>query len=139
MGLIGSTDSGLFRKIKLYVFGVVLGGIISYFLLIRNRDLTYWTPERQVTGRLKMYALSYSDIAACRMRCNALDEKTLKSKLDSASVDFKNSSVDNKPCPIYSIYTRDGINIKALLCDDSTAKILELRGDLFRDDTCKCQ
>lgn len=137
--MIGSSDSGLFRKIRLYLVGVLLGGIVSYFLLIKDKDLSYWTPERQVTGRLKMYALSYSEKASCQMTCNSLDEKSLKAKMDSASVDFKNSVVDNKPCPIYSVYTRDGINVKAVLCDDSTAKILEFRGKLFEDDTCKCQ
>ncbi len=137
--MIGSSESGLFRKIRLYLVGVLLGGILSYFLLIQNRDLTYWTPERQVTGRLKMYALSYTDLAKCQMQCNSIDETLLKSKLDSASVDFKNSAVSDKPCPSYSVYTRDGINIRAVLCDDSTAKIVELRGNIFEDDTCKCQ
>ena len=136
--MIGSSEGGLFRRIRLYLFGVVFGGIVSYFLLIKDRDLMYWTPERQVTGRLKMYALTYSELATCQMNCNAIDEKLLKSKFDSAAVDFKNSIVDNKPCPIYSVHTRDGINVKAVLCDDSTAHILELKGNLFADDTCKC-
>lgn len=131
-------DSGMFRKIRLYLFGVVLGGFLSYFLFIKDRDLTYWTPERQVTARIKMYALTYTDLAACQMKCNALDESRLKSKMDSSSVDFKNSETQHKPCPIYSVHTRDGINVKAILCDDSTARILEFRGKLFEDDTCNC-
>ena len=137
--MLNKSDGGLFRKLRLYLFGVIMGGIISYFMFIKDRDLSYWTPERQVTGRLKMYALSYTDKAKCQMECNHLTEQELKLEMDSASVDFKNSETQRKPCPIYSVYTNDGLNVKAVLCDDSTAQILEFRGKLVEDDTCSCR
>ncbi|MCC7301375.1 MAG: DUF4258 domain-containing protein [Bacteroidia bacterium] len=137
--MLNKPDQGLFRKIRLYLFGVVLGGIISYFMFIKDRDLSYWTPERQVTGRLKMYAYTYTDKSKCQMQCNNITETVLKSAMDSASVDFKNSETQRKPCPVYSVHTRNGINVRAELCDDSTAHIIELRGTIFEDDTCQCQ
>ena len=136
--MLFNQDSGLMRKIRLYLVGLVIGGLISYFLLYKDRDLSYWTPERQVTGRLKMYLLKYMPLAECQMKCTGFTEADLKSRMDSASVDFKNSDTDHRPCPIYSVHTKDGINVKAQLCDDSTAVIFELRGKMFEKDTCKC-
>lgn len=130
-------DSGFGRRLKLYLFGVILGAILSYFLVFRGRDLTFWTPENQIVGRLQNYALTFDPLVQCRMNCADITEKEFRNMLDSAVVDFKNSDPQMKPCPRYIIITKNNGKVLATLCD-STATILDWPvGNAT--DTCKCK
>jgi hypothetical protein len=136
--MLMNQDRGFGRRLKIYLIGVVLGSLLSYFLLIRNRDFTWWTPERQILMRLGVYHLNWEPKTRCILSCFGKDSSFFLTSLDSAMVDFKRSNTQLKPCPEYLIHTREGWKFRAILCDDSTATLREaLPPEPL--DSCRCQ
>jgi hypothetical protein len=93
----------LFQRIKYYIIGVMLGSVLVYFMLIRNRDrnLSAWLPEKRVVQQIQDNPLLLTDLSACKAECLGLDEYKILEMLKESSVKFGRSEVNADPCPIY--------------------------------------
>lgn len=112
------------RRLKLYVIGVGIGVVISYFLLGRGRDFGVWTPNRRIFDALSTGKLVLSKKAACKLECLKLAESDVKALFDSTGVADINK---RGKCPEYSITgdARTNMIVEVMYCD-STATVLDV-------------
>jgi hypothetical protein len=123
----------LSRRIKLYVFGVVLGGIAAWLIYGKRLSNDAWTPESRVKLRLRTTLIRATPAAQDQLRTLGLDLSALRQALDSAEVDFKASRRTDDSL-WYVVDTRaDGHDYRytcAALRDyviDSTATVIDVR------------
>jgi hypothetical protein len=121
--------------------GVLLGSIIMYFFVFKNRNV-YKSPSEVIHGKLQSQHLEYSRHAQCRMQCRNISESEIKEILLNGEVNYSKSQVHDKPCPSYALEgkTADGQNVRIVFaeCDDVTKVITAI--DLDTDhDNCDCR
>lgn len=128
----------IFRRFKLYFFGVALGLILTYHFF--NDRYPTWLPGSVITEELQRNRLTYSKHALCRMACRNISKEEIGAVLKSGSVNFKKSKVHETPCPSYALEGRskDGQNLRIIFakCDSVTTVITAI--DLDRKYNCKC-
>ena len=129
------------RRIRLFVMGVLLGSIIMYFFVFKNRNV-YKSPSEVIHGKLQSQHLEYSRHAQCRMQCRNISESEIKEILLNGEVNYSKSQVHDKLCPSYALEgkTADGQNVRIVFaeCDDVTKVITAI--DLDTDhDNCDCK
>lgn len=90
----------LLRRFGYYLFGVALGSMLVYVMLIRDRDFPAWLPEDRV-----LEELSTDSIAIAKDLNINFSDSVLRAKIADAEVHFKQSIVRNEPCREYQIET----------------------------------
>ena len=129
------------RRIRLFVFGVLLGSIIMYMLVFKNRNV-YKSPGEVIHGKLQSQPLSYTKHAQCRMQCRNISESEIKEILLQGEVNYDKSQVHDKPCPSYALEgkTADGQQVRIVFaqCDSVTKVITAIDLGLENED-CKCE
>jgi hypothetical protein len=128
------------RRIRLFVFGVILGSIIMYFFVFKDRNI-YKSPSEVIHGKLQSHELVYTKHASCRMRCRGISESEVKAILLNGEVNYKKSQVHDKPCPSYAFegITEDGQNVRIVFaeCENVTKVITAI--DLGSEkESCSC-
>jgi hypothetical protein len=133
--------SDLWRRIRLYLFGVVMGLIGCYFIF-GSRGLKSLTP-----GMLKLDQLAtkdsvqYSDTALCEMKCQHITKDEVVESFTYGKIDSKKSQDFRQRYPLYNfkgqIKRGDTLNIICME-RDSIVRIIYVR-DLALKDTCKCR
>jgi hypothetical protein len=82
------------RRLGVYFFGVGLGLILTWALVIRNRnkqDLLFWLPEERVLEVIRSDSnLEYSETFWCRMKCLQFSSIDLDQLLQEGDVNFAN-------------------------------------------------
>jgi hypothetical protein len=91
------------RRLRLFLFGVVLGSVIMYFYVLKDRNI-YKTPKDVLKEKLLHFPLQLSTKAICQIECNKLDTAKLRKVWKNATIDFSLSKVNEKPCPYLSYY-----------------------------------
>ena len=128
------------RRIRLFVFGVLLGSIVMYFFVFKDRNV-YKSPSEVIHGKLQSQHLVYSKHAQCRMQCRNISESEVKDILLNGEVNYKKSQVHDKPCPSYALEgkTADGQTIRVVFaeCDTVTKVITAIDLGTEKDD-CDC-
>ncbi|MFT3886486.1 MAG: hypothetical protein QM724_14010 [Flavobacteriales bacterium] len=79
------------RRIRLYVFGVVLGGIAAYFIYGQRLTNTAWAPEARVKLRLRSTLVKTTPAAREALAGLGLDLQDIREGLDSMAVRFQES------------------------------------------------
>ena len=132
------------RRIRLYLFGFLLGGLIVWFGIMKKRPddaLTSWLPQNRILMQLDTNRVSISDLAGVNMGCEGLHAEDIKNLIKNGDVNFSKSAVHAFPCPVYAIDTKtaDGRHIRLLCGACSTeTRIIDswlMSGD--RKDSCK--
>ena len=121
------------RRLTLYMFGLIIGGGVAYWTYGTRLTGGAWLPEAKVKGRLRSTLLAATPSAQMQLDNRALDLATLRSHMDSASVDF-GASRRTDDSLIYAVTARvHGSDLRLRVCAlrdfdrDSTATLLELR------------
>lgn len=132
--------SDIGRKIRLYVFGVVMGSIGVYFIF-GTRGCKNLTP-----GMLKLDQLAtkdtvrFSDTALCQMKCQHLIKDEVIEAFTYGKVDHNKSKEFHIHNPVFNfngqIRRGDTLNVICIE-EDSIARVIYVR-DLNRKDTCHC-
>lgn len=128
------------RRIRLFVFGVVLGSIIMYFFVFKDRNV-YKSPGEVIHGKLQEHPLEYSKHAQCRMRCRGISEDEVKAILQNGDINYNKSEVHDKPCPSYAIEGKsaDGQELRIVFAAcDSVTKVVTAIDLGLEQDTCSC-
>ncbi|MEW6469762.1 MAG: hypothetical protein AB1458_12600 [Bacteroidota bacterium] len=129
-----------YRRLRLYLFGVLLGCVLVYFLLIRNRDLGGWLPGNQIIGKIRSNELLFSSNAECMMQCLGITRGDIKKMIDStATVNMKQSNVHISDCPIYALEDKDKYELSLLVQScDSSATVLNVARTTEEKTSCDC-
>jgi hypothetical protein len=126
------------RRLRLFLFGVVLGSVIMYFYVLKGRNI-YKTPKDVLKEKLLHFPLQLSTKAICQIECNKLDTSKLRKVWKNATIDFSLSKVNEKPCPTYHITLNQAIGksktFNCTVCDDFVVlqEILETNAE------CNCK
>ena len=100
----------MWRKLRIYLFGVVLGLILTWALVLRNRnadEFLKWTPGNRVLSEIKNdSSLVYPDDFSCTLDCHNLSSLDWENLLEEGSVNFQESSTRSKP-KIYRVEYED--------------------------------
>ena len=126
------------RRLRLFLFGVVLGSVIMYFYVLKDRNI-YKTPKDVLKEKLLHFPLQLSTKAICQIECNKLDTAKLRKVWKNATIDFSLSKVNEKPCPTYYITLNQAIGksktFNCTVCDDFVVlqEILETNAE------CNCK
>ncbi len=128
------------RRIRLFVFGVILGSIIMYLFVFKDRNI-YKSPSEVIHGKLQSQELVYTKHAQCRMQCRSISESEVKEILIKGEVNYEKSQVHDKPCPSYALegLTTDGQNVRIVFAEcDSVTKVITAIDLELEKDTCSC-
>ena len=129
------------RRIRLFVFGVVLGSIIMYFFVFKDRNI-YKSPGEVIHGKLQEHRLEYSKHATCRMACRNISESEVKEILQYGEVNYSKSQVHDKPCASYALEGKssDGQQLRIVFAAcDSVTKVITAIDLGLEKDTCSCR
>ena len=125
------------RRIRVYVFGIALGCVMSYFFLQRGEhDFTFWLPEQRVLTEISD-SLTYSPEAECYLECYSIDKKSILKIINDGDVNFGKSATKSKP----KIYQVEGESISGQRLYFK-AKMLPKRAEIIKvqvvDSSLKC-
>jgi len=107
----------MLRRIQIYAFGFLLGSIVVYVTLIRDRDrdLGAWLPEARVKEEVS-YRFDWKDsFNTCILKCHGLDSTQFEGLVQNADVNFLESSVKEGP-RVYS-FEHESLNFQIAIKD----------------------
>ena len=109
------------RRLRLFLIGVVLGSVIMYFYVLKDKNI-YKSPKEVIVEKLLHFPLQTSTKAACQLNCNKSDTAQLRKAWKDAEIDLGKSKVDEKPCPLYHITLNKAVGetktVNCSVCDD---------------------
>lgn len=120
------------RRIKLYLIGVLLGLLLS-LILFKGKNFEGCSPASRVSTQLaSIKNLEIDSVLLKDMNSIQLSPDTLRSKIASGEIDFSRSQAQKEPCREYLIgFDHSGKKLEAyiqLCLADSSAKLLYLKG-----------
>lgn len=130
------------RRFLLYGFGLVIGCIIVYFSLFKDKNRTDWLPKNRIKDLILKSELIYSVHAKCIMKCRNLSEKDVTNIITSGNVNLSESNVHETPCPTYAIEGKleNEKKIRVLITTIDSVAEVETAIDLSQPtDTCNCK
>ena len=133
---IKSKNSDLYRRIRLYVFGLLLGILVVKF--------AYKGKACQMPGSAKLEELreqkrEFSSQLQCQMNAFAISKEEINNVLHNGKVNFDKSEVRQKPCRIYIVEgkLKGGKNVELLIKDcDTVSNFISLKILGISNDTC---
>ena len=131
------------KRIRLYLFGFIIGCVMVYFMLLRGVNRTYWLPSNRVKEQVDKSSFKFSDHAKCILECKHITEEEVREVLKNGDVNFSESDTRGVPCPSYAIEgTSHNKKIRVLVTifeRDSTAEITTAINLEAGKDTCRCK
>lgn len=91
------------KRLRLFIFGILLGSGIVWAFLFRNRDMPAWTPEGRVLEALQNNPVKISSLAKCKLSCYELSTDDILEVLRTADVHFSESNIRGKQVPEYVV------------------------------------
>lgn len=136
--MIPSNRSAFFRRLRFYIFGLLMGCVLVGII-------TDWK-ACQMPSTLKLQELDYqhrqfTDQARCQMECRKITEADVAYVLKNGGVKYGESSVHAKPWPNYAVEgsTVDGKELRIMIDDRDTISVVVTTLDLgMKKDTCIC-
>lgn len=128
-----------FRRLRLYLFGALLGILlVIFFFGDRLRLLTSWLPNNQVLLRLQMTETLYEPHALCKLECLDLDTADVSSLQKEGDVLFDESDTHSDPI-IYIVDSRihDKLVRMTFVARDSTSTLREVEMP-YEQISCDC-
>lgn len=138
--MIEKGESDLWRKIRLYLVGFIIGLIAVYFIF-GTRGCKSLTPGMlKLDDLLTKTTFQYTDTAICEMKCQHIDTTELKESFTYGKVDTKKSQSFHVRYPLFNFtgQTRKGRTLN-VICQqfDSITRIRFVK-DLASKDSCHC-
>lgn len=136
---IPGQNAELFRRIRLYLVGFVLGLILVGFIY-KGRGCKM--PSSVKLEELCAQQKIYSEKAKCQLQCLAITESKLNQSLENGKINYDESDVRKEP---YGYYTIESVleakdSIKVLIEDkDSVSSIVSLNHPALKEKGCDCK
>lgn len=122
------------RRLKLYLFGLIIGGVLAWLLYGERLLNSGWTPEARIKERIAATLLRTSDEGAKAMRRRSISLADVKTSIPGAEVILKETRRKGDSI-IYSLdatIRAEAARLVVLVYEDydrdSTATLLEVRG-----------
>lgn len=133
--------SDLGRRIRLYIFGVIMGAIGVYFIF-GTRGCKNLTPDMLKLDQLATKdTVRFSDTALCQMKCEHLSKDDVIESFTYGKVDHKKSQEFHQHTPLFNFKGQmkrgDTLNVICMEID-SIVRIIYVH-DLNKKDTCHCR
>lgn len=106
------------QRLGYYGFGVGIGCMLVYALLIRNREFPAWTPEGRVLEELTMDTIHIAPELNVQFT-----DSVLRDKVKHADVRFRESIVRDEPCREYQLDTKKE-RMRVSICDSIRTLVL---------------
>lgn len=138
--MVNKGDSGIWRRIRLYLVGFIIGLIAVYFIY-GNRDLKKLTPGLLKLNQLAAQPFHYSDTATCQMKCENINGDEVKDAMTDGKIDSKKSKDFNQRFPMFNFtgHTRNGRFLHIICLQvDSITRIVTVHDSAMKD-TCRCR
>ena len=132
-------EPGFWRRMRLYLFGVIIG-LIGVYFFFGNRDYKVLTPGMLKLDQLAGQTIQYSDTATCEMKCENVDTGEVKEAMLVGKVNSKQSQDFNQHHPLFNFNgdTKKGKHLNVICMQfDSITRVIYVH-DLARKDACKC-
>jgi len=126
------------RRLRTYLIGVGLGLLIVY-VFFNDRDLSGWTPQGRVLTAIDSSDVTISTRAMCQFKCYNISSENWRELQVETSVNFSESNVQKKPCPVYqlnSTYKGEQFQLIWEVCED--AEKVELLSIVKKGKGCSC-
>lgn len=91
------------RRIRLFIFGVLLGSLVVWGFLFRGRTFPAWTPEGRVLESLQEHPVKISSVARCLLDCNHISDQDILALIADGDVLFSQSDIHGKDVPEYVV------------------------------------
>lgn len=140
----------LFYRLKFYGFGFVLGCVIVWATLLKDRERPSFLPEGRVLEFFESTDIKINDKLKCQLECNNIPVTFMDSTFwANADVNFKESAVNRKPCPEHYVTSTlaDGREIVVYIencevcvdCEEErTATLRSFINVAEKDKVCDC-
>lgn len=136
---IPGKNADLYRRLRLYGFGFVLGLLIVSFVY---KGKGCKMPSSAKMDELNYQKLEYSELGECMMRCNNISKEEIKRLLKNGKINYDESSVHSKPFPIYTIESASlttNKKVKIVIADmDTISRVVKYINLNSVKDTCMC-
>lgn len=139
MALIEKGDTGIWRRVRLYLFGFIIGLIVVYFIY-GNKHLKELTPGMLKLSQLAGQPFHYSDTATCQMKCENINQQDVTDAMTDAKVNSKKSKDFNTRYPEFDFtgHTRHGRFLHIICVQvDSITRVVMVHDSAMKD-TCHC-
>lgn len=149
---IPSKNADLYRRLRLYGFGFLLGLLLVSFLF---KGRSCQMPNSAKMEELSWQKLEYSKHASCRMECRHISEAEIvellgvwkkgndKDKIaGKGKINYDKSDVHDLPYPTYAIegVTSLGKNLRIVIADcDTISKVVTAIDLKMENDSCDCK
>ncbi|MDB4655310.1 hypothetical protein OAE48_00530 [Flavobacteriales bacterium] len=100
------------RRFGYFLFGVGLGSLLVYVLLIRDRDFPAWLPEGRVLEELAVDSVIIPESIVLPFADSLLSQRIM-----ACDVLFNQSVVRDQPCKEYQLES-DADLMRFEICDD---------------------
>lgn len=137
--MVKQGDAGLWRRVRLYMFGFIIG-LIGVYFFFGNRNYKMLTPGMLKLDQLAGQTMQYSDTATCQMKCQSISPEDVKDAMLIGKVNSKKSQDFNVRHPLFNFdgTTRKGDTLNIICMQfDSITRIIYVH-NLAKKDTCKC-
>ncbi len=138
MQLKGNSD--LWRRLRLYGFGFIIG-LIGVYFFFGKRDYKMLTPGMLKLDQLAGQTIQYGDTATCEMKCEGVDTSEVKQAMLVGKVDSKKSQDFHQHHPLFNFNgaTEKGKQLNVICMQfDSITRVIYVH-DIAKKDTCKCK
>ena len=132
-------NSDLWRRVRLYMFGFIIGLIAVYFFF-GNRNYKMLTPGMLKLDQLAGQTIQYSDTASCEMKCQNVSPSEVREAMLVGKVDSKKSQDFNQHHPLFNFNgtTEKGKQLNVICMQfDSITRVIYVH-DITKKDTCHC-
>ena len=133
-------NSDLWRRVRLYIFGLIIG-LIGVYFFFGNRDYKLLTPGMLKLDQLAGQTIQYGDTATCQMKCEGVDTTEVKQAMLVGKVDSKKSQDFNQHHPLFNFNgtTEKGKQLNVICMQfDSITRVIYVH-DIAKKDTCHCR
>jgi hypothetical protein len=131
-----------YRRISLFIFGILLGSGLVYVTLMRGRDFPAWTPEGRIKESLQENPVKISSQARCMLLCNNIADNDVLSVINTADVLFSESDIRGKQIPEYVVEGK-GLNGKTykmkFKSEYLVTKLISVLPQKDAPKTCDCK
>jgi len=137
--LPGKGESVIWKRIRLYLGGFIIG-LISCYFIFGNRNLKMLTPGMLKLDQLASQTIKYSDTAICQMKCQNISNDEVKQAMTDGKVDTKKSRSFYQRRPMFNFigHTPKGKELNIICIEVDTVTRVTMVKDMAEPDTCKC-
>jgi hypothetical protein len=135
----GKDRSVLWRRVRLYLWGFIIG-LISVYFIYGNKHVKMLTPGMLKLDQLAGQTITYTDTALCQMKCQNVSKDEVMQAMTDGKVDTKKSISFHVPHPLFNFTgnTPGGKKLNIICIQLDTITQVTQVYDMAQPNACKC-